>query len=149
MQSLLDTNILIALIWPEHPFHSTAQNWFHKNSRHGWATCPITQSGFVRVVSNTAFSSHALSVPDAITALGKNLQHPAHEFWPDELTVAQSAAILQKPLHGHRQLTDAYLLSLAIYKRARFVTFDKRIASLLPEEKRKSGFIVDLTAQLN
>lgn len=148
MQALLDTNVLIALLWPAHAFHRLAQDWFQKNARHGWATCPITQSGFVRIVSNASFSPDALSVRDAISVLDKNLRHPMHEFWPDELPLAQCIAFAQKPLQGHRQLTDAYLVGLTIHKNARFVTFDRKIASLLPEGKLKSGSIVDLSAQI-
>jgi toxin-antitoxin system PIN domain toxin len=149
MQSLLDVNVLIALIWPAHPSHRAAQDWFHIHARHGWATCPITQNGFVRIVSNTSFSAHALSVTDAIAVLERNLKHPTHEFWPAELSVAQSVALLQKPLRGHRQLTDAYLLGQAIHKEARFVTFDKRIASLLPEDRRRTGIVVELSVHIH
>lgn len=149
MPALLDTNVLIALLWPAHPFHRLAQDWFHNNARHGWATCPITQSGFVRIVSNASFSLDALSVSDAVALLDRNLQHPAHRFWPDELTLAQSIALLQKPLQGHRQLTDAYLLGLAIHKDGHFVTFDRKIASLLTKTRLHEGVIVNLAAQIH
>jgi uncharacterized protein len=149
MQSLLDTNVLIALLWPAHSFHRVAQDWFHKNASDGWATCPITQSGFVRVVSQASFSPNALTVPDALAALEKNLSHPNHEFWPDELSVPECVALLQKPLQGHRQLTDAYLLGMTIYRKANFISLDQRIASLLPENKRESGIIVNLSAKLH
>jgi toxin-antitoxin system PIN domain toxin len=148
MKSLLDTNVLIALLWPAHPFHRPALEWFNKDGRHGWATCPITQNGFVRIVSQVSFSPDALSVSNALIALERNLDHPAHEFWPDELSVPQCLALLEKPLQGHRQLTDAYLLGLAIHKQAHFVSFDKKISSLLSDSQRKSGLIVHLSVNL-
>ncbi len=78
--ALLDLNLLAALFWPSHEHHAVAHDWFDQRRADGWATCPLTQLGFVRLVSNPAFSRDALSVRDALTLLLKNLEHPDHVF---------------------------------------------------------------------
>ena len=130
---LLDVNVLVALCWPEHRFHEVVQDWFGKNARKGWATCPMTQAGFLRVVSNPAFSSRAVSPIEAIRALSMTLQHPAHQFWPDDLLATDALRVFGGRIVGHQQITDAYLLSLAIDKKGKLVTLDRSVAALLPE----------------
>lgn len=128
---LLDVNVLVALLWPDHKFHELVQAWFGKNARRGWATCPITQAGFVRIVSNPAFSVRAVSPPDALRVLELTLQHPAHQFWPDDLLLADALAVFGKRLVGHQQVTDAYLLGLATHKKGRLATLDHSVSELL------------------
>src|SRR5580698_10054789 len=99
--------------------------------RRGWATCPLTQAGFVRIVSNPAFSPDAVSPRVAINTLQANLKHPSHQFWPDDISVPEALQPLLERLAGHGQVTDAYLLGLAIRKQARLATFDHALASLL------------------
>ena len=127
---LLDVNVLIALLWPAHESYAKAQRWFARHARQGWATCPITQAAFVRVVSNPAFSPDAPTTQEAAAVLEANLKHPEHQFWADDIGFAESVRTLK--LSGHRQVTDAYLLGLALHKRARFATLDRSLASLLP-----------------
>lgn len=128
---LLDVNVLVALQWPDHKFHESVQAWFGKNARKGWATCPITQSGFVRIVSSPAFSQRAVSPPDALRVLELTLRHPAHRFWPDDLLLSDALGMFSKRLVGHQQVTDAYLLALAIRKKGRLATLDRSIVELL------------------
>ncbi|HEX3473303.1 MAG TPA: TA system VapC family ribonuclease toxin [Silvibacterium sp.] len=144
--TLLDVNALIALIWPEHEFHLQAISWFERNARHGWATCPITQMGFVRVMSNTP-SANAPDINEALRLLDLNLSHPNHEFWPDEIGLSPAIDRVDAKLQGHRQITDAYLLGLAMHHKGRLATFDRSIAALLPEGKRKTDWIVELSTQ--
>src|ERR1700739_2018682 len=115
--SLLDVNVLVALLWPDHTFHELVQGWFGRNARRGWATCPITQAGFVRIVSNPAFSVRAVSPSDALQALDLTLQHPAHQFWADDVPLSDALNVFEEPPLGHQQITDAYLLGLAINKK--------------------------------
>jgi uncharacterized protein len=131
---LLDVNVLIALLWPPHEAHARAQRWFAHNARQGWATCAMTQAGFVRIVSNPAFSSHAVSPRDAQEVLSGSLQHPAHRFWAEDIGVAEAFAHFGRLLLGHQQVTDAYLLGLAIHKKGRLATLDAGLSSLLPEQ---------------
>jgi toxin-antitoxin system PIN domain toxin len=127
---LLDTNLLIALLWPRHQQHGLAVRWFARHRGQGWATCPFTQAGFVRIVSNPAFSRDAVQPREAIQVLCANTAAKEHEFWPDELPVAGSVAFAGVRLVGHQQVTDAYLLGLAISRGGVLATLDKGIGAL-------------------
>jgi toxin-antitoxin system PIN domain toxin len=126
---LLDTNVLIALAWPSHTAHASAQHWFDTHGPNGWATCPITQGGFVRVLSNPAVSVHALSVPEALQLLRINLRHPAHRFLADKIDLLAAVKGVGARLTGHQQITDAYLLGLAMHHGAKLATLDRGLLS--------------------
>jgi toxin-antitoxin system PIN domain toxin len=102
----LDTNLLIALLWPGHERHDVALKWFSRHRAKGWATCPITQAGFVRIVSNPAFSRDAVQPREAIHVLAANTAAKNHAYWPDELPVAEAVAFTGVRLMGHQQVTD-------------------------------------------
>lgn len=127
---LLDTNLLIALLWPSHERHDVAVKWFRRHRAKGWVTCPITQAGFVRIVSNPAFSRDAVQPREAIQVLAANTAAKDHAFWPDELPVAETVAFSGVRLMGHQQVADAYLLGLAIRKGGVLATLDQGIAAL-------------------
>ena len=127
---LLDTNLLIALLWPSHEQHGLALKWFTRHRGRGWATCPITQAGFVRIVSNPAFSRDAVQPREAIHVLSANTAAKDHTFWPDELPFADAVAFTGVRLMGHQQVTDACLLGLAVRRRGILATLDQRIAAL-------------------
>jgi len=129
---LLDVNVLIALSWPEHTQHAPARRWFGKNSAKGWATCPLVQAGFVRIVSNPAFSSRSVSVQQAIEGLVVSLRDDAHQFWPDSMPLPDAMRFLKEPITGHQQITDAYLVALAIRNRGKLATLDRKILQLAP-----------------
>jgi len=93
----------------------------------------MVEAGFVRILSNPAFSSQAVSPKEAIQALGINVRHPAHQFWPDDISLAELAK-LQDRIVGHQQITDAYLLCLAIHHRGKLATMDRGVAVLGPPE---------------
>jgi toxin-antitoxin system PIN domain toxin len=124
---LLDANVLIALAWPEHEFHEKVGRWFARHSRSGWATCPITQGAFVRILSNPAFSPNALSLANALRVLETNLSLADHEFWPDSISVPEAVGVMGARLRGHQQITDAYLLGLALHHRGKLATLDEGI----------------------
>ena len=136
MTYLLDVNLLIALLWPAHEAHGRAQRWFAQSAQQGWATCAITQAGFVRIVSNPAFSRQAASPRDALLILTKSLEHPAHRFWSEDIGVPDALAYCEARLLGYQQVTDAYLLGLCIHKKGRLATLDAGLATLLPDENR-------------
>jgi uncharacterized protein len=125
---LLDVNVLIALAWPSHVAHDRVHRWFAKNSKTGWATCPMTECAFVRIISNPSFSAHALRPGDSMALLRANLSHPAHSFWADDLNAVE--ALQTSAITGHQQITDAYLLALASRHRGKLVTLDSALASL-------------------
>jgi uncharacterized protein len=132
--SLLDVNVLIAMIWPTHRAHAKVQQWLAHHPREKWATCPFTETAFVRILSNPAFSPDALTPSDAIALLRSNLAHPAHQFWSNDIGLLDAIAYCESRIVGHQQITDAYLLGLAIHKKGRLVTLDSSIASLAPEK---------------
>jgi toxin-antitoxin system PIN domain toxin len=131
--SLLDINVLIALAWPNHVHHETALRWFDRNRKSGWATCPLTQSGFVRVSSNAHLLTEARSPREAIVLLRRIVGLPDHVFWQDDISIAASDFIDEKKLHGHRQITDAHLLAVALRHGGRIATLDHAIAHLVPD----------------
>jgi uncharacterized protein len=129
--NLLDVNVLVAMTWPSHEAHDKVQRWLSQHHEK-WATCPFTQAGFVRLISNPAFSPSALTPGDALRLLESNLAHPAHQFWPDDLTLLQAIGGFNPKIVGHQQVTDAYLLGLAIHKKGKLVTLDRALAAILP-----------------
>lgn len=127
---LLDANVLIALCWPTHGSHRVVEEWFGLRGARGWATCPFTQSAFVRIVSNPAFSRDALAPAKAVRLLQDNLQHAGHRFWPADIPVADAMRGTITRLRGHQQITDAYLIALAVKNRGRLATLDRGILQL-------------------
>jgi toxin-antitoxin system PIN domain toxin len=128
--SLLDVNALIALLWSGHPHHLACRRWFEQTYTQGWATCAISEAGFVRVVSSPAFAARNATVHEAIEMLKRlKASVSGHSFWNDDLSLEALADHWQPPL-GNKQVTDAYLLSLAVEKKGRLVTLDQAITSL-------------------
>jgi uncharacterized protein len=129
---LLDVNVLIALCWPPHVAFDAVQHWFAQHGSKAWSTCPFTQSAFVRIISNPVFSRDALEPAKAVSLLQTNLAHVAHQFWPADLSVAEALAGTLSKLNGHNQVTDAYLIGLAIRHKGSLATLDRDIAQLAP-----------------
>ena len=141
---LFDVNVLIALMWPAHEGHAQVQHWFSRNAREGWATCPFTQAAFVRILSNPAFSPDAVTPREAVKVLTGNLKHPSHRFWADAISLAQAVEPFDDRLIGHKQVSDAYLLGLAIYKKGKLVTLDRSVLALLPERSPQRELVTVL-----
>lgn len=127
MRALLDVNVLIALLDAAHVHHALAHRWLAGELRHGWASCPITQNGCIRIMSQPAYPG-ALRSADVAERLAAAANAPEHAFWPDDVNLLDSVAVDWQRVLGHRQVTDAYLLALAVRHGGRFVTFDRRIA---------------------
>jgi toxin-antitoxin system PIN domain toxin len=128
-------NVLVALAWPNHVHHEAAHRWFaaRQRAKQGWATCPLTQSGFVRVSSNSRVVPQARSPIEAIQLLGRMLALPGHEFWSDDVSIVSSRHVAREKLMGHGQVTDSHLLALAIARRGLLVTFDGGITEIIPD----------------
>lgn len=126
MRALLDVNVLIALLDLDHLHHERARSWLMRHAKEGWASCPITQNGCLRVMS-TAGYPNPLPIAAVAERLSAATEHGAHEFWADDASLLDSAAVSLDRVHGARQLTDVYLLVLAIRHGGRFVTFDERV----------------------
>ena len=131
---LLDANGLIALAWPEHVAHERVGRWFAQHARAGWATCPLTETAFVRILSNPAFSPNALSPTNALTVLKRNVELPNHRFWGDTIPLGEAITRLSCRLTGHQQVTDAYLIAIAMHNGGKLVTLDTKLAQLGPAD---------------
>ena len=138
MVSLLDVNTLVALAWPHHVHHEVAQRWFRLHARAGWATCPLTQSGFVRVSSNTRVLPDAKTPRESIDLLKRIVALPHHVFWLDDFSIADRRWVALDRLAGYRQTTDAHLLGLALKRGGRLVTLDRGVRDLVPTGFDKS-----------
>ena len=133
MRALLDVNVLIALAWPNHLHHELVTRWFRRQQRNGWATCSVSQSGFVRVSSNSRILPGAKSPGEALSLLRELVALPHHHFLPDEVSLATSELINPQRIMGHRQVTDAHLLAVALSNDAQLATLDRGIRLLVPE----------------
>jgi toxin-antitoxin system PIN domain toxin len=125
-RALLDINVLLALLDSDHLDHIRAREWLEDEIGSGWASCAITQNGFVRIISQPRYPS-PITPAEAIERLGEATAQPHHEFWPCDVSVLEPATIERTRVHGPRQVTDAYLLALATRHEGRFVTFDQAI----------------------
>ena len=134
---LLDVNVLIGLAWPQHVHHAQAHNWFEEEGAKQWATCPLTQLAFVRISSNTKVIPEAVSPREAMAMLVRIVALPGHAFWEDSLNPVEAPLFQSLALMGHRQVTDAYLLSLAQRRGGKLATFDAGIANLIPSGSRR------------
>ena len=125
--ALLDVNVLVALFDPNHPNHEDTHRWFGAKRRRGWATCPHTINGCIRVLSNPAYPSFEAAPPEVIARLKRLCAGPGHEFWEDEVSLLDESLFDASCILGHRNITDVYLLGLAVRRRGRLVTFDRSI----------------------
>ena len=127
MTALLDVNVLIALFDPQHIHHETAHAWFGDSSRGPWATCPLTENGFIRIVANPRYPGRRTTVADAAKRLRIFCETGAHVFWPDSLSLRQPRYVSAGSIRGYRQIMDIYLLALATKNGGVLVTFDNSI----------------------
>lgn len=125
MRALLDVNALIALSDEDHPFNSAVRRWWDDHDG-GWASCPMTQNGFLRAVSQTSYAN-PMTVAEALGVLDRATRQRTHEFWPDDLSLIDRSRIDRRYVVGPKQISDIYLLALAVKNDGCLVTFDKSI----------------------
>ncbi len=125
MRALLDVNVLLALLDADHVDHRTARSWLENDIDHGWASCAITQNGFVRVLTQDRYPS-PVSPAEAVHRLRLATGTEHHRFLPCDVSLLDTS-ILTERIHGARQVTDVYLLGLAVSHGCRLVTFDRAI----------------------
>jgi hypothetical protein len=124
---LLDVNVLIALIDPAHVHHEQAHDWFARVGKRGFATCPITENALLRIVSHPKYPNTPGS-PGVVAGLLEALRAlPGHCFWPDALSISDTAHVDPARLSGHAQVTDTYLLALARSQGGRLATMDRHL----------------------
>jgi toxin-antitoxin system PIN domain toxin len=124
MRALLDINVLIALL--DHAMHARATDWLAANVRAGWASCPITQNGCLRIMSHPSYPN-AVPVGAVVERLREVVATVHHRFWPDDVSILDADIGDHTRIHGPRQVTDVYLLALAVRHRGCFVSFDAGI----------------------
>lgn len=141
MRALLDVNVLVALLDSGHASHGAAMKWLGGNAAAGWASCPITQNGCMRILANPSYAN-----PMPLTAVAQRLReaadHPFHEAWPDDVSILDASKVHTSRIHGPRQLTDVYLLALAVSRHGRLVTFDRAFSLDAVEGARNKHLLV-------
>ena len=125
--ALLDVNVLVALVDPNHVHHEAAHAWFAPNRSGGWATCPLTENGVVRVLSNPAYGAEPERPVALLARLRTFCASGGHVFWPDDVTLRSARTLRAGAALSHATLTDVYLLALAVAHDGRLATFDRRI----------------------
>jgi toxin-antitoxin system PIN domain toxin len=126
---LLDINVLIALIDPAHVQHDRAHEWFRAGGKKAWATCPLTENGLLRIVGHTRYPNSA-GTPAAVAELLASLRAlPGYEFWPDTISLLDAARVDSNRLLDSAQVTDSYLLALALERGGKLATFDARLVT--------------------
>jgi toxin-antitoxin system PIN domain toxin len=125
--ALLDVNVLVALFFPDHVHHDLAHDWFADHRHHGWATCPLTVNGLVRVACQQPSDDVLVRPADVIGHLKRFCRDKHHVAWTDGVSLADAALFAPQFIRGHRQLTDVYLLGLATQMDGHLATFDRTI----------------------
>lgn len=126
MRALLDINVLIALHDRDHVHHVRAASWFEANAARGWASCPLTQNGCLRIMSQPGYAQ-PLPMAVLLAMLQRSTSASAHALWGDDISLLDATRFTHAHIHSHGQLTDLYLLGLAVKNNGRFVSFDRRI----------------------
>jgi uncharacterized protein len=139
---LLDVNVLIALIDPAHIQHDRAHEWFEKTGSRAWATCPLTENGVLRIVGNTRYPNSPgtpAAVAELMTVL---LAHPGRAFWPADITLLDGQRVYGARLLDSAQVTDTYLLALAVVHGGKLATFDRQLVTDAAANGRQSLHLI-------
>ena len=145
MRYLLDVNLLVALIDPDHVHSNIAHRWWIETGKSGWASCPLTENGAIRILSNPNYSPTSKFTPKfLIGKLQGFVERYDHQFWPDDVSLRDENIFRTEMIFGPRQITDIYLLALAIKNDGCFVTFDTGIpTSAVVRVNANSLFVID------
>jgi toxin-antitoxin system PIN domain toxin len=127
--SLLDVNVLVALLDPLHEHHERAHRWFGRHKKNGWATCPLTFNACVRIISNPGYPTVEAPPAEVIRRLGNFCTSADHHFWPDSVSLVDEGLFVRAHMRSHKDVTDIYLLGLAARNHGRLATFDTGIVS--------------------
>ena len=141
MRFLLDVNILVALAFPLHSLHARAHSWFRREPDRLWASCPLTQTGFLRVASRE-LGGASEAIRKALAGLERDCQSPSHEFWPVDIDLRELSDSQRSRLIGPNQIADMQLLMLAQRHRGQLATFDTGIKELAPGTRYANSLLV-------
>lgn len=141
MRFLLDVNVLLALLDSEHVHHGKAMSWLRGLATPSWASCPTTQNGFIRIVSHSGYRQ-GLSVQAAVILLSEACGSSHHQFWPDDLSLLDAKHFDRSRLVTSKQLTDIYLLALAVMRGGCLVTLDTRVSTVAVPAAKPENLLV-------
>lgn len=141
MRALFDVSMLLALFDPGHVMHRVAKSWWKSNRAHGWASCPLSENGFLRIISQRSYS-RPVPLPDALATIQAQVARGGHEFWPDDVSILDAEGIDHTRLLGPAQITDIYLLALAVRHNARLVTLDRSIDRTSVRNARTESLVI-------
>lgn len=130
MTFLLDVNVLIALVDTDHVSHQAAHDWFGREGRRSWATCPLTENGLVRIVSHPKYQDGGASPAQVLGILTRLTELEGHVRWPDDVSLTDPGLFVAARLLTPAQVTDTYLLGLAVRHGGRLATLDRRLSPL-------------------
>lgn len=130
MTYLLDVNLLIALLDPDHVHHSSALDWFEEEGHRSWATSPIVQNGVVRILGSAGYTAVPFGCYEIVDLLGRWCSAPEHQFWPDEVSLLYPELVDRAKLTSSKRITDTYLLALAMFRGGKLATLDRRLSPI-------------------
>jgi len=125
--ALLDVNMLVALFDDGHIHHQIAHDWFADKGEFGWASCPLTENGLLRILGNQARVGDYVPIPNLVALLTTFCEHSRHQFWAADISLRDRGRFDVAAIRGHGQVADVYLLGLAVKHGGRFVTLDQRV----------------------
>ncbi len=140
-QYLLDVNVFVALLTENHIHHGLVTEWFNAAPRLRWAICPFTEAGFLR--NATAARPGQISMSEATAVLARIAQHTGYHYLPIAADWHTLCAPFFRRLYGAKQVTDAYLLGLAVRERLALVTLDKAVVHLAGNELKKHVLLLE------
>lgn len=126
MRVLFDVNVLIAIVDEQHVHHRAAHEWWAANRSAGWATCPLTENGLARIMSQSGYKN-PVTTTFAIDLLAEQMGETDHAFWPDDISICDGTRFDPSCILGPGQITDVYLLALAVKNGGRLATLDRSV----------------------
>ncbi|MCG6114082.1 MAG: PIN domain-containing protein [Mesorhizobium sp.] len=142
MTYLLDVNVLIALIDPNHVAHQQAHEWFKATGQDDWSTCPLTENGVIRIIGHSSYPN-TLGSPAAVSGIVKALRAlPGHSFWPDEISLVSCDGVDPQRILTAGQVTDTYLLALAKSRGGSLATLDRRLSTAAVKDGRAALHLI-------
>ena len=140
MRALLDVNVLIALLDENHTGHNLVSEWLANHIHDGWASCPLTQNGCIRILSLPRYPNSPL-IDEAVERLQAAVSTPHHRFIADDISLLDNAVVDGGRLSGPGQVTDVYLLALAVAHGARLVTLDRSVPVVAVREAGEDSLV--------
>jgi len=144
MTFLLDVNVVIALLDPQHVHHDAAHDWFEREGHASWATCPLTENATIRILSQPSYPNPVASPAVAIETLQELCAHEGHTFWPDTISLLDPSIIEKTNVLSHGRITDIYLIALAVSQQGVLATLDRRlVANAVPGGRTATKWLLE------